>query len=155
MQDKEVPCADSTYVDDTALMISADSFAQLQDYTIQVAQCADAVFTSIGMKMNFARQKTEVLPFFHGKGCRAAKREWLMQANKSFAIQTAGGETQLHIVPSYVHLGTVLHTSLSWDLEVKSRAGRAHRAVTGIKALLASPHLSVQAKHHLIKCFVS
>ena len=112
-----------TWADDTAVLIGPTPPHQL---TASLQRVADIVVRGLGragLDPNFGPGKTEAVVHFEGAGSREVKRQLLCCSEPGTCFDTpAGMEQHLRLVPTYVHLGTVVSHNLSEEPNLSHRA---------------------------------
>ena len=106
----------------------------------------------LGLAANLGSGKTEAVLALHGRGSRQVRRQLFGAACPTLDL-ARGSDVfpPLRLVPSYVHLGTVLNSELSEVANLKRRAGLLASAFKPIRnRLLNNPFLLPGEKRELI-----
>ena len=129
-----LPLVDVDYCDDTVVPVVATA-GELVQKCADVVYVANAVFLAFGFSLNFAHNKTNVLPYFAGPGAVGA-RQSLFSAGQAVNVEFYGGSIVLRFVSVYKHMGTSF--SMSHDLrnEVVSRAAMIRSVGSDIKKVI-------------------
>ena len=108
------PAVMPTWADDTAVLIGPLPPKALAPTLQRVTELVSAGLSSHGLDPNFGPGKTEAVVHFGGSGSQAARRALLCIEDPGVQFQKrAEGPCKLRLVPTYVHLGTVVsHNAL-------------------------------------------
>ena len=145
-----------TWVDDVAIVAVVDRAVLLVDHVRLVVKHAQAAMAIIGVKTNFTRGKTEVMPIFRGAGSKAQRHLWLSCDKPHIKVQLEDGAcVDVSLTDSYVHLGNVVHHSGTDLFDVKRRHILSQNIFRPLKTrLLRNPYLTLAEKKHLVHSMV-
>ncbi|OLQ10081.1 hypothetical protein AK812_SmicGene6223 [Symbiodinium microadriaticum] len=122
-------CAESdpflmpTWADDTAVLIGPAPPSHLTTSLQRVADIVVRGLSGAGLDPNFGPGKTEAVVHFEGAGSRDAKRQLLCRSEPGTQFHSPTcAEQHLRLVPTYVHLGTVVAHNLSEEPNLLHRA---------------------------------
>eukprot|EP00438_Fugacium_kawagutii_P019378 Skav207918 [mRNA] locus=scaffold190:418633:423325:+ [translate_table: standard] len=110
------------WMDDLCAPLVSLQSSSLDTIVHTVVSFLDGLMTRFGMQINYAKNKTEVMCTYRGKGAKAAREHRFVQCGSTFTL--APGKF-LRVVASYQHLGTRMSQSLSNHHNIASRIGRA------------------------------
>jgi len=133
--DNEHEVVEVTYVDDETVMLASASPGKLLAASRRLMTELCAIFVALGLKVNFAKGKTEALLTLRGKKSRALN-EKLRQPDgtRLLRLPNAPGSPALRLVDSYKHLGSTICEDRSLVPEGISRASSALNAFGPIAA---------------------
>ena len=118
-------------MDDWALPLVPHSADRLIPQAKTLVSIVDTALHSVGIEVNYAPGKTELVPILAGKGSKTT-RQALFQDNDVFDVALASGVVHVRIVPSYEHLGSIV----TWDAaDRKDLQHRRHLARTLLKSM--------------------
>ncbi len=144
-----LPLVDVDYCDDSVVPVVAPAPA-LVDKCVDIVYVACAVFTSYGLVLNVAVNKTNVMARFVGKGSVASKQELFYKGGEAVFV-LFGVSICLKYVDAYKHMGT--HVSFTHDLsqEVTTRAAIIRSSTNAIKSVLRNPMFLLDQKLTYVK----
>eukprot|EP00438_Fugacium_kawagutii_P026502 Skav202813 [mRNA] locus=scaffold326:1091410:1095976:- [translate_table: standard] len=144
------------WMDDLAIMVSADSADQLIRKVSKILSELLAVCLEHGMQPNTDAGKTETVLSLRGAGSGAWKKHFFNQGGRPYLdIVTDRGMVQIHVATSYKHLGGLLHHTGHGTREAKQRFAQAHQAFREHRKLLfGNPHFSNQQRLALMDSLV-
>ena len=116
--------SDVSFVDDTCIMLAANSFDELEGMAVDVLGATNNVFATMGLRLKYKRNKTEAMVSFRGAGSRAARSQWTAADTPGISFETAGQQYFVHLVMYYTHLGSIVSSDGSLKREVRRRAAR-------------------------------
>ncbi|CAE7865484.1 unnamed protein product [Symbiodinium microadriaticum] len=120
-----------SWMDDWALPLVPHSADRLIPQAKTLVSIVDTALHSVGIEVNYAPGKTELVPILAGKGSKTT-RQALFQDNDVFDVALASGVVHVRIVPSYEHLGSIV----TWDAaDRKDLQHRRHLARTLLKSM--------------------
>ena len=111
-----------TWADDTAVLIGPVAPSQLATSLQRVTDLVARGLSRAGLDPNFGPGKTEAVIHFEGTGSRDARRQLLCLAEPGVSFEShLRGTQSLRLVPTYVHLGTVVSHNLSEEPNLQHR----------------------------------
>ena len=138
-----------SWMDDWALPIVPPSPDQLLKHTRVMVEIVDRALSGIGIEVNYAAGKTELVPFFFGAGSRKARMA-IFQGQDSVQVEVARGQVSVRVVPEYEHLGSII----TWDAQdrrdVQHRRLLARTMVKSMRRVLANDFLSERERADLL-----
>ncbi|CAE7942578.1 unnamed protein product [Symbiodinium sp. KB8] len=145
-----LPLPAPSWMDDVAFpVISADPAALLQQAS-QLVTIVDGAFHQAGVRINFARGKTEFLPILHGRHSQTFKRRWLCQQEPCFRAEARSGAVTVHMSAQYTHLGTEVDATGSDLADLRRRRSLARDMSKALARLLRNPCLERHEKVNMI-----
>ena len=147
----DVPVVEVTYVDDEAAAVVASSPATLDTAIDCMLRAYCEVFAMFGLSTNWQKGKSEGLLAYRGRHA-ARHLEARRSPSGELLIAVPGAASrQLHIVPSYDHLGGTICTNWSVLPEAAKRASSALAAYAPIAGkVIGADFISV----HLRLCLM-
>ena len=150
------PFLGPTWMDDSVFCFADSDACQLERKaghlcSILLQKCAEFAMTP-----NLAPGKTAILFAFQGKGSVAArKRHFGPIASKTLPVLKDEGIVHIHIVPSYTHLGCLLHHKGDMRQEVRKRFSIAQTAFQRHRRILyQNKHLSLTRRAELCRTLI-
>ena len=120
---------DVTWMDDLALLVTAD---RAEDLPLKVAAVATATITECvqaTLLPNLAQGKTEAVLSLRGPGSKAVRASVFRGSDPSIQLHsTIWPAARLRVVPKYKHVGGIIEANGGLDKELKSRIGGAWAA---------------------------
>lgn len=145
-----------TWADDLAVMVDADTPAELLQRTRRIGSEIFDQFAISGMDVNFGHSKTEIVMTLRGCNAPAIRRELFRHTPACLDIDTRLlGTVHVRLVQTYRHLGTLFATGGRMAPEIRQRLGHAksefrrHR-----KAIYGLGKLTCQRRVQLFKTMV-
>lgn len=140
------------WVDDVALVLphldALTCDATLQSFLPAVEQ----VFNSYGMRLNFSKNKTEIMCRYKGSGSTQANRTRFVDCLGVLPLRPG---VSIRVVSDYVHLGAVCAQSMSITHELKQRIGKASSVYRQLaKSLFGNKHIPVPVRLTLLDSLV-
>eukprot|EP00929_Paragymnodinium_shiwhaense_P040022 TRINITY_DN20930_c0_g2_i1.p1 TRINITY_DN20930_c0_g2~~TRINITY_DN20930_c0_g2_i1.p1 ORF type:complete len:2109 (+),score=442.36 TRINITY_DN20930_c0_g2_i1:331-6327(+) len=144
---------DVVYVDDIDLITIADNIDDLLANVKIIAGTIAAAFKRAGLRVNFAKGKTEAM-VTHPRVVNAESRRKLQEV-KTNGLEVPGYDGhRMHVVDKYKHLGMVRERNGTMGPELRRRATAAEVAITSIATLLKAKWLALATKKRLVKMMV-
>ncbi|CAE7526474.1 unnamed protein product [Symbiodinium natans] len=144
-----------SWMDDVAIPVKADRADDLVDNATKTLSLASKCLKEIGIRLNWARGKTELVLAFRGEGSKKAKTKWLCEHDSKCWVEVAGENPQeVHITDKYLHLGAMASWEGSDVHDLKYRRGLARQAFQAYKRLLHNEHLTAKEKLELLDALV-
>ena len=138
-----------SWMDDWALPLVPPSADQLIPQARTLVTIADAALASIGIEVNYAPGKTELVPILAGKGSKKARLA-MFSDNDTFQVSLPSGDVQVRVVPTYEHLGSIV----TWDgtdaKDLQHRRFLARTLLKSMKRILSNAFLSERERADLI-----
>eukprot|EP00438_Fugacium_kawagutii_P028742 Skav229642 [mRNA] locus=scaffold649:313161:315617:+ [translate_table: standard] len=108
------------------------------------------------MRPNTSKGKTEVLLHLTGSGAKEWKTSFFNKGgDPHIPVVTDTGIVPIHVVPSYRHLGGIVHHSGSGLPELRHRFGQAHQAFSEHQKLIfRNPKIELPQKRALLESLV-
>lgn len=106
----------------------------------RVAEVAATIFTSHGLRVNFAKGQTEVMLALRGSNAKAVSTELLIECDGGWSIPVHGPSENLRVVAAYKRMGGVMTPSGSMVAECRRRAGESSSAFKPIRTRLFASH---------------
>ena len=147
------------WVDDLVLMFCSAKPSTLVQKLQCAAQIVQDAAVEFALQLNYSRDKTSVLLAFHGPQARAQWSSLMPSDGKpmTIAFQCKSKDTpiELHVVPDYIYLGTLIDTTGHPAAEVRRR----FLAVQPMKRMLQkgifkSPKLPTPTRHLIFRSLV-
>ena len=147
------------WVDDLVLMMSSADPQTLLAKLQCAARIVQDTAVEFSLQLNYSRDKTSALLSLRGSKARATWTELLTTSDSSttlpFTCRSCTMPVQLHIVPDYVYLGTLLDSTGHVAAEVKRR----FLAVQPMKRMLnknifKAPQLPGSTRHLIFRSLV-
>ena len=145
-----------SWMDDIAVPLVVKEPGKLVDTARRIVEATARHLHSIGISINTDKGKTEAMLCFQGKGSRTVRHHHLVECRRRFSVcLPQGTKAEIHITPTYVHLGA----SVSWNgspvPDIQRRAGMAWEAVPGVRRhILSNPGLLWQEKMHMYSSLI-
>ena len=150
----DVPVPAITWVDDVAIYLEADCANNLIPLATEVVQHMHQQCRAVGLDLNYARGKTEVLFRFHGRHSDGIRKK-LHQEGKIALGQNEWSEVSLPVATKYTHLGIKHAANLSFDVELTYRLARAREALSDSrKPILLNAALSPTTRWELSRSLI-
>ena len=150
----DVPVPAITWVDDVAIYLEADCASNLIPLATEVVQHMHQQCRAVGLDLNYARGKTEVLFRFHGRHSDGIRKK-LHQEGKIALGQNEWSEVSLPVATKYTHLGIKHAANLSFDVELTYRMARAREALSDSrKPILLNAALSPTTRWELSRSLI-
>ncbi|CAE6935081.1 unnamed protein product, partial [Symbiodinium sp. KB8] len=112
-----------TWADDTAVLVGPVAPPLLAASLQRVTDLVTRGLSRAGLDPNFGPGKTEAVIHFEGPGSRDTRRQLLCLAEPGVPFDShLRGTQHLRLVPTYVHLGTVVSHNLSEEPNLQHRA---------------------------------
>eukprot|EP00438_Fugacium_kawagutii_P022441 Skav232868 [mRNA] locus=scaffold2451:249611:253189:+ [translate_table: standard] len=145
-----------TWMDDLAIMVSAETADALISKVARVLSELLTVCLDHGMQPNTSPGKTEVMLHLTGAGSHVWRRRLFNRGGRPFLdIVTEEGTIPIHVTSHYKHLGGLLHHTTSSMKEAQSRFAQAHQAFSEHrKLLLQNKQLSLSQRTSLFDTMV-
>lgn len=118
-----------TWVDDVAIYLESADARDLLPTAKAVVQTMHQQCRMVGLDLNYAHGKTEVLFRLHGRHSDTIRRE-LRQAGTVALGPGDWDQVRLPVTTRYTHLGIKHSANLSFDVELGYRLARAREALT-------------------------
>ena len=120
------------WADDLAVGVAARENSAILPAVERLASRIEKAFTKHGLKVNYGRQKTEVMVTFKGKGASKCRTRWLAGDSDTCKVRDPkkDGEMvhEMHMTASYKHLG-ILHAGAGkLEIEVNYRIAQTWAA---------------------------
>ncbi|CAE7386010.1 unnamed protein product [Symbiodinium sp. CCMP2592] len=125
---------DTTWADDSAYALQADTPGELLSRASRVGSLILSAFRSHGLDPNLKRHKTSAMIKVRGPGAKKARREYFGSGKPELVLPDLG--EGIPVVPSYKHLGCVLDIEARLHLEARHRTALAAAAYEKAKDLL-------------------
>ena len=137
-----------SWMDDIVYPISSSSAAQLIPRAQQLLKVVAEELACIGIRVNVEKGKSEALLHFCGPSSKKVRHHWLTENNAVFPVELPGQQIgHMHIVASYVHLGSLVSFDRSPVPDIRRRAGLARETRRKIhRPLLTNVFLSPQER---------
>ena len=123
---------DVTFVDDEAIVITASVPTTLTRKFRRAVQLLIETFERYGMSINWKPGKTEAMVIYRGKHAKSEKCRLATSESTSlfrvFPDRAEEDDVQIHVVPEYKHLGSIIAASGSLVPEARQRARSAMNA---------------------------
>ena len=143
-----------TWVDDVAIYLEATYAADLIPIAESVVKILHQQCRAVGLDLNYAHGKTEVLFRFHGRNSDGIRRE----LHKAGKVSLGTGEWEnvhLPVATKYTHLGVKHAANMSFDIELNYRLARAREALTDCKKpVLRNPALTPTTRWQLARSLI-
>ena len=148
-----VKASDVTYADDLALLTVARCTAMIGVAVAEITSVAVDSFSNHGFVANFAKGKTAAMISPCRPGARETRRKLFVEAKgKIPVLREAHAPAMLELVPSYRHLGTVVHHQCSMHPEVLRRVALTRVAFReGRRAIYLNPHIHLLRRSALFR----
>eukprot|EP00438_Fugacium_kawagutii_P003816 Skav230263 [mRNA] locus=scaffold3387:126512:129952:- [translate_table: standard] len=145
-----------TWMDDLAILVSADSSDALVEKTSKILSELLSVCMSHGMSPNLSKGKTEVVMHLTGSGSAFWRQHFFNVGGKpTLDIVSESGVKQVHVSPSYKHLGGLVHHTGQGFHEAKQRFAQAHQAYGEHRRLIfANSAFSLSQKLAMLEALV-
>ena len=145
-----------SWMDDIALPLLVQEPAALVTTAQKLVEATARHLHDIGISINTDRGKTEAMLCFQGTGSRRVRHHHLVECRSRFAVRLPTGESaDIHITPTYVHLGASVTWNGSPIPDIQRRAGMAWEAVPGVRRhILANPGLRWTEKMHMYSSLI-
>ena len=149
------PAPTPSWMDDVALPVAADNAETLIPNAFQVMETAARCLKDVGIQLNMARGKTEMVMMFKGKSSRMIRKQWMCERNALCEVRMPQGHCEaVHISPTYLHLGAMA----AWDAtdleDMKYRRALAREAFRAYRKILYNDCLSVKERLDLMNSLV-
>ena len=119
---------DVAFVDDCAFMTFAQSNEQMLHQTKMIQSVFHDEARKRGLKVNYAKGKTEAIMHCHGSHTRAFRKEILINQKATIPIVCENETHQLRIVHGYKHLGSFVQEGASVDWDRRQKIAQARQA---------------------------
>eukprot|EP00439_Symbiodinium_sp_Y106_P048541 s310_g6.t1 len=140
-----------SWMDDLAVPIAVSMATEVVPKAAKVVEAVAQELHDMGVAINLGRGKSELLPYFAGPDHRQARLRWLCQDAATFPVALPNAEQGVvHIVPSYIHLGSVIDVTAGDAEDIARRRFLARDLLRAQYRLLCNPHLSSQEKVQLL-----
>ena len=117
---------DVTWMDDLCIMCAFNRADRVLPALANIAGCLIDLCLERGMIPNLSENKTEALLCLRGRGARRVRSQYLSESSPSILVESQHWPTaRLRLVPSYRHLGGIVHHKGGLDREIASRAALA------------------------------
>ena len=145
-----------SWMDDIAMPLVTKEAVTLVDTARRVVEATARHLHAIGISINTDKGKTEAMLCFQGKGSRSVRHHHLVECRSCFTVCLPRGvEAQIHITPTYVHLGANVSWNASPIPDIRRRAGMTWEAVAGVRRhILANPGLTWSEKMHMYSSLI-
>ena len=141
---------DVTWMDDLALLVSAQDPSLLLQRATAVATATITECIRATLLPNLARGKTEAVVCLRGWGAKKLAAEVFRGTDPSLQLASpVWPEARIRLVPTYKHVGGMIRAGGGHDLELKPRIGAAH-PFGPISARFLLHHLY---RHKTSRCF--
>ena len=154
--DQEARPIDVTWMDDLALLVSAQDPSLLLQRATDVATATITECIKATLLPNLARGKTEAVVCLRGRGAKKLAAEVFRGTDPSLQLASpVWPEARIRLVPTYKHVGGMISAGGGHGLELKSRIGAAWSSFRAHKRkVFASPIVSPQDKSVLFMSVV-
>ena len=125
---------DTTWADDSAYAVTADSPEELTDRTARIGSMIVSAFRSHGLSPNLKRNKKSVIMRLTGKGATKTRHRHFSDGRPELKLRDLG--ESLQIVPHYKHLGCMVDPMMKMSQEARFRTAMADVAYKQGKDLL-------------------
>ena len=121
---------------------------QLQRNLTIVTETVERHSHATGAQLNFDKGQTEALCVFRSSGCKRVKQALLQGQDPSIPLMLASGSTtQLRLVDTYTHLGSIVTFLASPVADVRSKLSTARLSFSRLhKTLLRNTELTAAEK---------
>ena len=144
---------DIVYVDDLTVLSVAASPASLRRALDTLLISSIELFTPLDLAVNWNLDKTEVMLKFRGSGSVADCEK--LRSEHGLGVPIQGTDLRVNVVPSYKHLGGVLHSNHSNMVFVEKRASCAMTSYVPLACrVFSSPFIDVMCKRAFAKALV-
>ena len=127
--DADVRPVDITWMDDLALLVTAERSEDLPSRVAAVASATITECVQATLLPNLAQGKTEAVLSLRGPRSSAVRAEIFRGSDPSIQLHsTVWPEARLRVVPCYKHVGGLIETGGSLQKELRSRIGCAWSA---------------------------
>ena len=140
-----------SWMDDLAIPLVVPSASQVVPQAACVVEAVAQELHEMGVSINLGRGKSELLPFFAGPCHRKERLRWICHEEATFPVRLPNRhDGVMHIVPSYVHLGSVVDVSAGDTEDITRRRFLARDLLRSQLKLLRNPHLTSIEKVNLL-----
>ncbi|CAE7516044.1 Large2 [Symbiodinium sp. KB8] len=142
-----------TWADDTAVLVGPVAPPLLAASLQRVTDLLTRGLSRAGLDPNFGPGKTEAVIHFEGPGSRDTRRQLLCLVEPGVQFDShLRGTLHLRLVPTYVHLGTVVSHNLSEEPNLQHRAHLLKQLFQPLRRrLLYNDDLTKQEKIRLLE----
>ena len=106
----------------------------------------DGAFRRAGVRVNFARGKTEFLPVVTGRNSKSLRHQWLCQQEPSFQVETPSANITVHMTAQYTHLGSEVDDTGSDLSDLRRCRSLARDLSRALSKLMRNPNLELREK---------
>ncbi|CAE7835275.1 unnamed protein product [Symbiodinium sp. CCMP2592] len=149
--DLRVQLPDPTWMDDLSVPFLAERAVDVVPLASKALAEIAGAMQQIGVRVNWAQGKSELLAIFHGEGARSERARWSAAEGGTFCVTSPDGSAvRAHITPAYIHLGSLVDVR-GGDLEdIRRRRVLARELQRPLMKLLCNPFLSPAEKLDLL-----
>ena len=142
---------DTTWADDSAFITADPVPGRLLAKARLLTQTVLRECRAHGLKPNLKRGKSALMLSLRGAGCRRAAALWFPNDRRILDVpREDGGADEVHIVSSYVHLGTLIDRDGRLGAEANRRIGMMGSAFEQVRGtVLQNPGLDMQTRSQI------
>ena len=138
-----------SWMDDWALPLVPPEPEQLLPQAATLVGIVNEALATIGIEINYAAGKTELVPILAGKGSKLARIK-LLEQNDTFEATLRRGSTTVRVVPQYEHLGSIISWDASDKPDILHRRILARSMFRALRKVLSNGFLSARERADLL-----